>query len=311
MNIVDEQPGLPYSCDVTGHLVFEEGHPLKASAQVDLHSASLEGEMVMVKVIRSISVSNDARRKSAEAGNLNSRHTMTLICEQKIAREVDKLTALKHVNVLPYRGFCFYPTASPESGRNTWLFSVVSPKVQGGTLSEYVRNQDVDHLILASGVADGLNYLHKQGIVHGALKSSNIFVQDNVPKLAEPSLNVLTPLLPSDSLSLTTDGPSDTLRWMAPEQVLSNSDPTVEADIWAFGCILMELLTKVVPYAECKVDAQVMLRMEEKKAPTSLLVDLGVFGSGLDLEFGKICTGCWHFDPQARSPLGVIVKALK
>jgi len=96
---------------------------------------------------------------------------------------------------------------------------------------------------LAADIADALAYAHKQEIIHGDIKPSNVLLTSNgSPLLFDFNLGRELKCL---------DGPAGgTLAYMAPEQMLSLTEkgsntftqPTVATDTYSFGALLYELL---------------------------------------------------------------------
>jgi serine/threonine protein kinase len=101
-------------------------------------------------------------------------------------------------------------------------------------------------LRLVEQLAEVVSYTHRQGVVHGNLKPSNVLLAaDGIPRIADFRLaSGLFQALPTDGAE--TAG----LGWLAPELV---GDPAAEprpyTDIYGLGMILYQLLTGVPPFA--------------------------------------------------------------
>jgi hypothetical protein len=112
----------------------------------------------------------------------------------------------------------------------------------------------IDHaLTLALQIAEGLEAAHKQGIVHRDLKPANIMVsQDGKVKILDFGLAKPTEPAPGGNSELTRSPTLTaqmtqagvilgTAAYMSPEQA-RGLEVGKQADIWAFGCVLFEML---------------------------------------------------------------------
>jgi serine/threonine protein kinase len=99
---------------------------------------------------------------------------------------------------------------------------------------------------VACGSARGMNYLHKGNppVLHRDLKSANILLDESyTPKVCDFGLSRLK----AKDRSMT--GNCGTVQWMAPE-VLANQSYNEKADVYSYGIILWELLTRECPYED-------------------------------------------------------------
>ena len=133
--------------------------------------------------------------------------------------------------------------------------------VEGPTLADRIAKGAIpldEALPIAKQIAEGLEAAHEQGIVHRDLKPANIKVRpDGTVKVLDfglaKALAVATDAaeLPQLSHSQTVAGVAGmtgmgvllgTAAYMAPEQA-KGKEVDRRADIWAFGCVLYEMLT--------------------------------------------------------------------
>jgi serine/threonine protein kinase len=97
---------------------------------------------------------------------------------------------------------------------------------------------------VACGAARGMAYLHSGNppVLHRDLKSANLLLDESyTTKVCDFGLSRLK----AQERSMT--GNCGTVQWMAPE-VLANMSYNEKADVYSFGIICWELLTRECPY---------------------------------------------------------------
>ncbi|KAF8332282.1 kinase-like domain-containing protein [Cantharellus anzutake] len=108
------------------------------------------------------------------------------------------------------------------------------PEFSGGSDSI----PDVRHSL---DVAEGLVYLHSQGVTHGGLKASNILID------ADHKARITDFALASIAAQLQTGSRPPSMRWSAPE-VLEGELGEPGADIYSFACTILEIITDADPF---------------------------------------------------------------
>jgi serine/threonine-protein kinase len=166
----------------------------------------------------------------------------------RFRREAQVLASLNHSNIAHIHGF-------EESGD---IGALVMEFVDGPTLADRIVRGPIpldEAIPIAKQIADALEAAHEQGIVHRDLKPANIKVRDDgtvkvldfgLAKVVDPVASVSGSV--SMSPTLTTPAMTQmgmimgTAAYMAPEQA-KGRPVDKRADIWAFGCVLYEMLT--------------------------------------------------------------------
>ncbi|KAG6904769.1 hypothetical protein DXG01_007307, partial [Tephrocybe rancida] len=125
----------------------------------------------------------------------------------------------------------------------------------------------VEYLIKALDVAEGLAYLHENGIVHGDLKGPNILIDSTGrARLADFGLSVMSdPQILAWTSASSAASKGGSVRWQAPELFDFNEDKVVkntpESDVYAWSCVAFEIFTNSVPFAELQRESTIELRI--------------------------------------------------
>ena len=114
--------------------------------------------------------------------------------------------------------------------------------VEGETLRDSIKHAGTgdtyNRLRLALQAARALDYVHSRKIIHRDVKPENLHV-DKLGKVRLMDFGIAK----ADGVNLTKAGVAvGTPFYMSPEQVLGRP-PTVQADVYAFGVLLYELMT--------------------------------------------------------------------
>jgi eukaryotic-like serine/threonine-protein kinase len=166
----------------------------------------------------------------------------------RFQREAEVLAALNHPHIAAIYGL---EDSGPTKG-------LVMELVEGPTLADRIADGPLpidEALPIATQIADALEAAHEQGIVHRDLKPANIKVRpDGTVKVLDFGLaKALAPSgapEPAHSLTPTITTPAmtqvgmllGTAAYMSPEQA-RGKPVDKRADIWAFGCVLFEMVT--------------------------------------------------------------------
>jgi Tol biopolymer transport system component len=164
----------------------------------------------------------------------------------RFQREAKVLASLDHPNIASIYGL--------EDSDGTQ--ALVMQLVEGPTLADRIKAGPipVDEAVrIAKQIADALEYAHERGIIHRDLKPANVKVtNDDAVKVLDfglakalegdpSSFDISTS--PTISRMATMQGVLlGTAAYMSPEQAKAKSVDR-RADIWAFGCVLYEMLT--------------------------------------------------------------------
>jgi serine/threonine protein kinase len=164
----------------------------------------------------------------------------------RFSREAKLLAALNHPNIAAIYGLEDFGATH----------AIVMELVEGPTLADRIRSGPMpseEALPIAKQICEALEYAHERGIVHRDLKPANIKVteEDNAKVLdfgLAKALEIETGPVdiassPTMSHAATQAGIIlGTAAYMSPEQARGKRADR-RSDIWAFGCVLYEMLT--------------------------------------------------------------------
>jgi serine/threonine protein kinase len=177
----------------------------------------------------------------------------------RFQREAEVLAALNHPRIAQIYGL----EESTAGGIAT--LALVMEIVEGEDLAERIARGAVpidEALAIARQIAEALEAAHEKGIIHRDLKPANIKLRedgtvkvldfglakalDQDPKTSRPqdlqnSPTITSPALTQAGLILGTPA------YMSPEQARGKAVDT-RADIWAFGCVVFEMLAGRPPF---------------------------------------------------------------
>lgn len=203
-------------------------------------------------------------------------------------KEVANLQALQHPRLV---GFIGAAVVSPS-------LCIVTEFMPNGSLYDLLHTQRKQltfsqRLGIVIQITEGVEFLHSKvpPFVHRDLKSMNCVL--------DFSLNVklcdfgLTQSMEKTHIS-RRDNEGGSPRYMAPELFDASGKITEKVDIWALGCLTMEVLTSKLPHEECNNIQQVMTKtLVQRKVP---FTDLKCVGEDIRC----LVELCFEFPPKKR-----------
>lgn len=164
--------------------------------------------------------------------------------KKEFAREAKKFANIRHPNLVSLRGYYW--------GQREHEKLILSDYMSAENLASHIHERPggkispldwAQRLKIAVDLARGLNYLHYEVCLsHGNLKATNVLLDgpDLNGKHADYSLHLL--MTPAGTTEQILN--AGALGYRAPELATAKkSKPSFKADVYAFGVILMEILT--------------------------------------------------------------------
>ena len=166
----------------------------------------------------------------------------------RFQREAEVLAFLNHPNIAAIYGL------EDVDG----VKALVLELVEGDDLAQRIAHGPIpidEALPIAKQIADALEAAHEQGIIHRDLKPANIKVRPDgtvkvldfgLAKAMEPASGIGAKAMNSPTLSIHATQAGiilGTAAYMSPEQA-AGKPVDKRSDLWAFGVVLMEMLTE-------------------------------------------------------------------
>ena len=167
----------------------------------------------------------------------------------RFQREAQVLASLNHPNIAHVYGL----------EQSDGVQALVMELVEGPTLADRIAQGPIpvdEALPIAKQIAEALEAAHEQGIIHRDLKPANIKVRPDgtvkvldfgLAKALEPASArrvdaTASPTITSPAMMTGVGVLLGTAAYMSPEQARGKAVDK-RSDIWAFGCVLYEMLT--------------------------------------------------------------------
>ncbi|KAF8326438.1 kinase-like domain-containing protein [Amanita rubescens] len=228
---------------------------------------------------------------------------------QELCKEALVWRSLRHEFILPLLGIF--------KAQN--LQFLVSPFMPNGTLAEWRKHQPTAVIpkiyMVISEVAQGVQYMHSNGIVHGFLTADNVLLDSQFHcKIVDFGLTRHSDATATGTLSYTP-------HYAAPE-LFSNcvecNNPecngcrgkhrapkkTMETDVYAFGCLYYAVFFGVVPY-EGELPFRIGWLITTGERPARLE------NPGMQERHWELINDCWKFHVSERPTIHEIVRTLE
>ncbi|KAJ7815390.1 kinase-like domain-containing protein, partial [Mycena leptocephala] len=208
---------------------------------------------------------------------------------------------LAHPNILPFFGVYYLDTR----------LCLVSPWMENGNIMKFLEiNKPATgvRLSLILDVALGLQYLHRENVIHGDLKALNILVTPSGKAcIADFGVSSITHAMTLLFTTSTANGRGGTARYQAPE-LFQGGRNHFGSDVYAFACVCYEIISGTVPFAEFPNDMAVMFAVIGGKQPSRPMSCTGT--TVLD-SLWELLNNCWEAKAEMRPTALQIVKQLE
>jgi serine/threonine protein kinase len=179
---------------------------------------------------------------------------------KRFIREARMMASLRNSHLMPV-----YDTGE-DSIEGFPQYYIVMPFMSGGTLRARIRRSPLtltEACRYLNEIADALDYIHSQGIIHRDIKASNVLLDDaGHCYLSDFGIARIS----TDETQLTSTGNVlGTVDYVAPELFEPHHKADVSSDLYSLGVLLFEMVTGQLPF---RGDTQiVVVAMHMSKAP--------------------------------------------
>lgn len=208
-----------------------------------------------------------------------------------------------HPNIVQFIGACSRPP----------LYCLVTEFIEMGSLDKYIDDEKFPFPIqlvvkMAYDVAKGMDFLHKNNILHLDLKPQNLLVQslsiDAPVCLKVADFGVSRSMTSSETFVGTTM--AGTLLYQSPEMI-ANHIFSQRGDVWCYGVCLLEMVTRQPPYTDPEFEnlkQHEFLKLREEGTPP------GKIPSTCPEPIKKMLTSCFSIDHTLRPSFNEICMVL-
>ena len=212
---------------------------------------------------------------------------------ENLSCEMEVLTLLPpHPNVLTFFGI-----ALSSDGISTWIVTELAPN---GSLHNYLHvkkeKPSPDQSIRwAQQIANGMQHLHNNSIVHHDLRSGNIVLAVNLlAKVCDFGM--------AHTPTKTTQ--KGAYRWMAPE-IIKGVEGNINkvCDVFSYGMVLYEIFACRIPYEDIPTDRLVGLAVLHGKRPP--------VPTTLPSFLHPLLEACWKEELKQRPQFKAIVETIQ
>jgi serine/threonine protein kinase/Tol biopolymer transport system component len=217
----------------------------------------------------------------------------------RFRREAQVLASLNHPNIAHVYGL--------EQADGTQ--ALVMELVEGETLADRIARGPIpvdEALLIGKQIAEALEAAHEQGIIHRDLKPSNIKLRSDggvkvldfgLAKALEPVAatgqgGTLSPTITSPAMMTGVGVLLGTAAYMSPEQAKGRPADR-RSDIWAFGCVLYEMLVGRRPFMGDDITETIAAVVKEQP-------DWNALPAGVSPTLRAYLRRCLHKDPKER-----------
>ncbi|CAB4426456.1 unnamed protein product [Rhizophagus irregularis] len=184
-------------------------------------------------------------------------------------------------------------------------YFLIMQYANGGDLQNYLKENFKkltwdDKKKLALQIADGLNYLHKEDVLHRDLHSKNIVIHDGNAKITDFGISKIQ----NNQQSTIHFDNIGIIAYMEPKRILDLSFPyTKSSDIYSFGVLMWEISSGFPPF---------------KNSDNIFVLGFAINGGTREtvipdtpIEYEELYKKCWRQEPEQRPVISEVLNEFK
>jgi eukaryotic-like serine/threonine-protein kinase len=218
-----------------------------ATSRVYLAKRESDGQRMVVKLM-----------KSGASANERSQYFLL---------EMQILQKMCHPNVVPLT----------DAGEAQGILFFTMPFIEGETMRQRLSREGAfplgDAVRTALDLANALAHVHAQGVVHRDVKPENILLAEQGAILLDFGHARAPGIMPSGEPRDAKQYIVGTANYVSPEQVTGRRVADSRSDVYSLGCVLLEMLTGVVPFAAA-TPREIMQRRVDEPPPDDVPAEL-------------------------------------
>ncbi|XP_060660918.1 dual specificity protein kinase pyk3-like isoform X3 [Drosophila nasuta] len=161
----------------------------------------------------------------------------------------------------------------------------------------------VDKINWMAQCAKGIDYLHSNNTIHRDLKTQNLLLFDKYRRLKIGDFGTVKQLTTINTEFIGT------IRYMAPELVIANGKYTEKCDVFSFGIIFWEVMSRKKPFENLKDMHPLAIQKKILEGLRPNIYDAITY-EGSDC-FKRTIEECWAEDPGIRPSIKELIGVFK